>query len=74
MCLFTHNDGRGDVYLNFDTKYLVRWGIPGWVLMILLVPYLCIFTEFSIDGIQKGSNNLVAIVAFLTLIEYLLVI
>ncbi|UKS64697.1 hypothetical protein [Rossellomorea marisflavi] len=54
--------------MNFDTKYLVRWGIPGWVLMILLVPYLCIFTEFSIDGIQKGSNNLVAIVAFLTLI------
>ncbi|KEF40127.1 hypothetical protein M670_00142 [Schinkia azotoformans MEV2011] len=33
--------------MNFDTKYLVRWGIPGWIMLLTLFPYLFI-TYYSI--------------------------
>ncbi|MER2039979.1 MAG: hypothetical protein ABS944_17685 [Solibacillus sp.] len=26
--------------MNFDTKYLIRWGIPGWIMILTLFPYL----------------------------------
>lgn len=26
--------------MNFDTKYLIRWGIPGWIMVLTLFPYL----------------------------------
>ncbi|WP_336634700.1 hypothetical protein [Lysinibacillus fusiformis] len=25
--------------MNFDTKYLIRWGIPGWIMILTLFPY-----------------------------------
>ncbi|RHW38715.1 hypothetical protein D1B33_07530 [Lysinibacillus yapensis] len=25
--------------MNFDTKYLIRWGIPGWTTVLTLFPY-----------------------------------
>ena len=28
--------------MNFDTKYLIRWGIPGWTTVMLLSPYFII--------------------------------
>ncbi|MEK8196246.1 hypothetical protein [Lysinibacillus sp. FSL M8-0134] len=36
--------------MNFDTKYLIRWGIPGWIMIMALFPYL--FVTF-IDGFKE---------------------
>lgn len=59
--------GERDDGMNFDTKHLVRWGIPGWIMIIALTPYL----YFSIDELKEvremlNSLNLVAVGAFLT--------
>ncbi|MEI5909590.1 hypothetical protein WAK64_21440 [Bacillus spongiae] len=53
--------------MNIDTKYLVRWGIPGWILIMITGPF--IFFEFK-DEIVKLSQevNFIALGAFLTAI------
>lgn len=50
--------------MNFDTKHLVRWGIPGWIMIMVLGPYFI----FSYEEILKMSSsvNLIAVGAFLT--------
>lgn len=40
--------------MNFDTKYLIRWGIPGWVfIMLISLPILFLYHDellkFKID-------------------------
>jgi hypothetical protein len=37
---------KGEIKMNFDTKYLIRWGIPGWV-FILFVGTPIIYYEFD---------------------------
>jgi hypothetical protein len=50
--------------MNFDTKHLVRWGIPGWIMIMVIVP----FFYFNFDEIRKLflTINLLAVGAFLT--------
>jgi hypothetical protein len=38
--------------LNFETKHVIRWGIPGWVFLLVLIAYLYLddsqhFTAFK---------------------------
>lgn len=28
--------------MNFETKYLIRWGIPGWIMIMNLLPYFIV--------------------------------
>jgi hypothetical protein len=55
---------EGGKIMNFDTKHLVRWGIPGWVMIMVLGPYF----YFGYEGFLEitSSINLVAVGAFLT--------
>jgi len=50
--------------LNFETKYLIRWGIPGWIMILSLGPYLYTYYEAA----RKLSENLIAIGAILTVV------
>jgi hypothetical protein len=50
--------------MNFETKYLIRWGIPGWIMILTLGPYLYIYYESA----RKVSVNLIAVGAILTVI------
>lgn len=31
--------------MNFDTKYLIRWGIPGWIFILILSVYFFFFAD-----------------------------
>ncbi|QGM30512.1 hypothetical protein GI482_09045 [Bacillus sp. N3536] len=53
--------------MNFDTKHLVRWGIPGWILIMILGPFIYIQFQTSIEKFIEDSNTL-ALGAFLTVI------
>ncbi len=53
--------------VNFDTKYLIRWGIPGWIMIMILGPYLVLFYE-DIRGILIKENVLLGMAAALTAI------
>jgi lysylphosphatidylglycerol synthetase-like protein (DUF2156 family) len=58
---------EGDVYMNFDTKYLVRWGIPGWILIMILGPFIFIHFNTELKGLA-GNMSIVALGAILTII------
>jgi O-antigen/teichoic acid export membrane protein len=58
---------EGDVYMNFDTKYLVRWGIPGWILIMILGPFIFFHYQEDVLEIVKTINPL-ALGAFLTIL------
>lgn len=53
--------------MNFDTKYLIRWGIPGWILLMILGPFIYFQFQMEINEILKDNNTL-ALGAFLTVI------
>lgn len=53
--------------MNFDTKYLIRWGIPGWILLMILGPFIYFQFQMEINKILKDNNTL-ALGAFLTVI------
>ncbi|MEH7392584.1 hypothetical protein [Bacillus sp. JJ1474] len=53
--------------MNFDTKHLVRWGIPGWILIMILGPYIFFNFQNEINDIIKTIDPL-ALGAFLTII------
>lgn len=53
--------------MNFDTKHLVRWGIPGWILIMILGPFIFFQFQNEIGEIIK-ANNALALGAFLTII------
>ncbi|OIK09392.1 hypothetical protein [Bacillus sp. MUM 13] len=42
--------------MNFDTKHLVRWGIPEWLMDMVLLPYV------------SNASDLLAIGAVLTVL------
>ncbi|MCK0471406.1 hypothetical protein [Halalkalibacter sp. APA_J-10(15)] len=41
--------------MNFDTKYLIRWGIPGWTLLIIVAT---MYTFNNLDQVLKSSENI----------------
>lgn len=53
--------------MNFDTKHLVRWGIPGWILIIAIGPFIFFNYQNEIVSIID-TVHLLAIGAFLTII------
>ncbi|MFJ8071617.1 hypothetical protein ACIQZD_22130 [Peribacillus sp. NPDC096447] len=54
--------------MNFDTKYLIRWGIPGWTMVMVLSPYM-IVTYFDFLSKQVyNASDLLAIGAVLTVL------
>ncbi|MFJ5760728.1 hypothetical protein ACIQAA_16685 [Neobacillus sp. NPDC093182] len=53
--------------MNFDTKHLVRWGIPGWILIMMLGPYIFFSYQQEIKEMSK-TINVLALGAFLTII------
>jgi O-antigen/teichoic acid export membrane protein len=54
--------------LNFETKYLIRWGIPGWLMMMVLMPFfITIHFDFLVKHIVT-STNLLALGAALTIL------
>ncbi|WP_339201688.1 hypothetical protein [Peribacillus sp. FSL P2-0133] len=54
--------------MNFDTKYLIRWGIPGWIMVMALLPYyIIIYFDFFSDHVVN-SSDLLAIGAVLTVL------
>ncbi|WP_427108643.1 hypothetical protein [Lysinibacillus xylanilyticus] len=52
--------------MNFETKYLIRWGIPGWIFILALTPYVSVL---YFDEISKtfSNRNLLVIGTFLTI-------
>ncbi|OCA84497.1 hypothetical protein A8F94_17540 [Bacillus sp. FJAT-27225] len=47
--------------MNFETKYLIRWGIPGWIMIMALTPYLYFtFIDLIKDDVSKPSELLAA--------------
>lgn len=50
--------------MNFETKYLIRWGIPGWTLLILIAT---MYARFNWDQMLKGIENIdiLSLVGFL---------
>ncbi|WP_227397337.1 BA5345 family protein [Jeotgalibacillus aurantiacus] len=56
--------------MNFDTKYLIRWGIPGWVFILITSPFLLeVFNDLVVNTFNTNSNIVaVSAVAILTLI------
>lgn len=42
--------------MNFDTKYLIRWGIPGWTMIMVLFPYL-IITYYDKLEMKENFNS-----------------
>jgi hypothetical protein len=63
--------------MKFETKYLIRWGIPGWVLVFWIVYYYLILKEvnvFQIGNLQvtKGLTLLISLTALGVPIGYIL--
>lgn len=52
--------------MNFETKYLIRWGIPGWTFILSLTPYIVVMYFDRILNIYS-QKNLLIIGTFLTL-------
>lgn len=50
--------------MNFDTKHLVRWGIPGWIMIMCLLPFF--YINYEELRVMTVKVNPVAIGAFLT--------
>lgn len=42
--------------MNFDPKYLVRWGIPGWIYLFIITVYLFMVDYNTIIGIIFNEN------------------
>ncbi|MBU5250516.1 hypothetical protein KQI46_00895 [Lysinibacillus capsici] len=53
--------------MNFDTKYLIRWGIPGWVFMIF-VCLMYVVREFK--ALSEADLNIGNVVSFVVLIGF----
>lgn len=53
--------------MNFEVKHLVRWGIPGWTYIIIIISYLLIVDTRKISRILlEGDASLVGLTALLT--------
>ncbi|MYL57210.1 hypothetical protein GLW20_06795 [Virgibacillus halodenitrificans] len=58
--------------MNFETRYLIRWGVPGWVFIITIGIYLGLIEyggkEEMLSNIISNAPNLLATAAFLIII------
>jgi hypothetical protein len=56
--------------MNFDTRYLIRWGVPGWVFMIFSATYFFLRDfQGTLDLFPFGSGtSIVAAGAILTVL------
>lgn len=54
--------------MNFETKYLIRWGIPGWIMVMVLLPYFIIIYFDSLSKHVSSASDLLAIGAVLTVL------
>lgn len=54
--------------MNFETKYLIRWGIPGWIMMMILLPFFITIHFETLANHVTTSSNLLALGAALTLL------
>jgi O-antigen/teichoic acid export membrane protein len=54
--------------MNFDTKYLIRWGIPGWLMVMNLLPYFIIIYFKPLTKHVSNSSDLLTIGAVLTVL------
>ncbi|WP_345807571.1 hypothetical protein [Bacillus pumilus] len=51
--------------MNFESKYLVRWGVPGWVLMLFVTTFFLInFPEKFMNIIDSDKFSIVGFTAF----------
>ncbi len=57
---------KGDIVMNFETKYLIRWGIPGWIFLLSLTPYVLILYGEQLTS-TISNNNLLVLATFVTL-------
>lgn len=53
--------------MNFDVKYLIRWGIPGWIYLVSVLSYLLTVDQGILNFFKdsKGSTSL-ALIALIT--------
>lgn len=43
--------------MNFDTKYLIRWGLPGWIFILYTAAYFIEKDSINIWAITKDSGQ-----------------
>ncbi|MEK4566053.1 hypothetical protein MKX54_15405 [Alkalihalobacillus sp. FSL R5-0424] len=53
--------------MSFETKYLIRWGIPGWT-FITLLSLLMILNDVSFSVDIESTTNLLSITGVLTVL------
>jgi hypothetical protein len=54
--------------MNFETKYLIRWGIPGWIMVMVLFPYfVATYFDFLSEHVST-SSDLLAVGAILSVL------
>lgn len=63
--------------MNFETKYLIRWGIPGWVLIFWLFYQILFWKDInpldsSFVDVSKGLTLLISLAAIGVPIGYIL--
>lgn len=55
--------------MNFETKYLIRWGIPGWIMVMVLLPYYIVaYYDFLNDTLLSSITDILALGAVLTVL------
>lgn len=54
--------------MNFETKYLIRWGIPGWIMVMVLFPYFIVIYFNFLSKHVSTASDLLAIGAVLTVL------
>jgi len=57
--------------MNFETKYLIRWGIPGWVFVLNISLYFLFSGSAEVQDFFLKTNNateIIAIAASLTIL------
>jgi hypothetical protein len=53
--------------MNFETKYLIRWGIPGWILLFWVAWIYINSHDISIANLFDGKQNIAVILSLLGL-------
>ncbi|SFD95089.1 hypothetical protein SAMN05428981_102470 [Bacillus sp. OV194] len=54
--------------MNFETKYLIRWGVPGWIMVMILLPYFLVINFKDLSDHVSSSSDLLAVGAVLTVL------
>lgn len=56
MCSIFVDKKEGGDFMSFETKYLIRWGIPGWMLIFWIGTYFAI-TEYAYISAHINLNE-----------------